>query len=97
MMDNSRETVSSSHNRNDKNMNSHKVWKHTQGLHRFKPNRAPALKGGEVNTGFHPQPRSYLQVILTDKGKIKTFSNGVSLSILTHSRASPMPMSSWSI
>jgi len=47
-----KETVSSRHNRVNTHMNSHRLRQHAQGLHRFKPDGPSAMRG-EVDASPH--------------------------------------------
>jgi hypothetical protein len=50
-MEDSNEIVSSRYNRSETLKNSQRLWQHIQGLHRFKLDGVPALKGEvDINT-----------------------------------------------
>lgn len=53
-----------------------RLWQHSQGLHTFKPDAAPAVPG-------RSGPRTHLQLTIAYKGKKLTFSTRVSLDINT--------------
>lgn len=63
---------SSSHNRNNENMNSKDCETVTQGLHRFKSDRVPELRGRSGHR-FPPRPRNYPQKILANEEKKISF------------------------
>lgn len=47
-------------------MNSERLWLHAQDLHKTKSAKNPST-GGERPIKFHPQPRSYLQLMAEEK------------------------------
>lgn len=49
MMDDSKETVSSIYNKSDAHINSQRLGKHAQDLHRFNPDKVPAVKVENVH------------------------------------------------
>lgn len=85
-MEDSRETASSRYNSTDAHTRSQILWQHTSDLHRFKPDRVPAMRG--VKSGFLALAKGYLQQIPLAKGKSVS-------SIRVHSTAGPMFRSSF--
>ena len=53
VMDYTKETGPSRHNRTDTHVHTQRLWQHTQGLNRFKQDKAPALRE-EVDMGSSP-------------------------------------------
>lgn len=74
-------------NSTDAHTRSQILWQHTSDLHRFKPDRVPALRGVR-RSGFLALAKGYLQQIPLAKGKSVS-------SIGVHSIAGPMFRSSF--
>ena len=91
MRDDSTEIVTSTHNRIDTHMNS----QYAHGLHRFKADQVPALKG-KVDKVSHTKPRCSLQLIPTGKGTIRVFFPMECQSISTTLKGRSTPRCSWS-
>lgn len=77
-VNNSKETASSRHNRADAHMNSQKLWKYIQDLHRFKQDKILKQdKKCELDTKSHHSPSS-LPLIPSGRRKLVS-SDGVML------------------
>lgn len=92
-MDDTREAMSSKHNRTDTHMNSYGLRQHAEGLHRVKPDGVPALRGQVTQL---PSLTKRLSPIDNCLRKKSWFSSIESHRVdKPHLRASPMPSNRW--
>lgn len=72
VMDDSKEILSSRHNRTDAHKNSQRLWKHNQVSCRFEPDRSPSLRGGSGH-GLPPSNKKTSKTNTELKGKFRVF------------------------
>ena len=93
-MDDSKETVSSRHDRPDAHINSQSLWQHAQGLHRSKSDGVPVLKS-EVDTNPYLNQEAVCNWYLLANKELFSPREESHWVHKPHLRTGPLPSSRW--